>query len=143
MLRISLVLLLATAVSAAGDVADVEGTWLSGDGDGWIDIRIEDETLNGYIAGSPLDVDGEPPRLDTKNPDATMRNRKLTGLRFLHGFHYDPDSDRWTGGSVYDPNSGNTYKGTITLVDINTLKLRGYIGIPLFGRSDVWSRVIP
>ena len=48
---------------------------------------------------------------------------------------------RWAGGMIYDPNSGNTYKGTMRLVDRNTLKLRGYIGISLFGRSDTWTRV--
>jgi uncharacterized protein (DUF2147 family) len=47
---------------------------------------------------------------------------------------------QWTGGRVYDPNSGNTYRGTITLIDADTLKLRGYVGITLFGRTEIWKR---
>jgi uncharacterized protein (DUF2147 family) len=139
--RILLALLLAATVRAAPDVADIEGRWLSGDGDGWIDIRIEDETLNGYIAGSPNDVPGDPPRLDVENPDAALRTRGLDGMKFLQGLRYVEKKSRWTGGTIYDPNSGKTYKGTITLVDHNTIKLRGYVGISLFGRNDIWSRV--
>jgi uncharacterized protein (DUF2147 family) len=139
--RILLALLLAATVSAAPDVADIEGRWLSGAGDGWIDIRIEDDTLNGYIAGSPNDTPGDPPRLDIENPDAALRSRELDGLKFLQGFRYVEKKNRWTDGTIYDPNSGKTYKGTITLVDLNTLKLRGYIGVSLFGRNDVWTRI--
>ena len=139
--RILLALLLAATVSAAPDVTDIEGRWLSGDGDGWIDIRIEDETLNGYIAGSPNDVPGKPSRLDVENPDVALRTRELDGLKFLQGFRYVEKKNRWTDGTIYDPNSGKTYKGTITLVDLNTLKLRGYIGVSLFGRNDVWTRI--
>ena len=140
---IALAFLLAATVSAAPDVADIQGRWLSGDGDGWIDIRIEDETLNGYIAGSPNDVPGNPSRLDVENPDAALRTRELDGLKFMQGFRYVEKSNRWTGGTIYDPNSGKTYKGTLTLVDHNSLKLRGYIGVSLFGRNEVWSRVNP
>ena len=59
--------------------------------------------------------------------------------RWLSGFRYDVDG-RWVDGRIYDPNSGNTYKGTIQQVDANTLKLRGYIGISLFGRTEKWTR---
>jgi uncharacterized protein (DUF2147 family) len=141
--RIALAFLLAATVSAAPDVADIEGRWLSGDGDGWIDIRIEAETLNGYIAGSPNDVPGDPSRLDVENPDAALRTRELDGMKFMQGFRYVEKNNRWTGGTIYDPNSGKTYKGTLTLVDHNSLKLRGYIGVSLFGRNEVWSRVNP
>ena len=139
--RIPLALLLAATVSAAPDVADIEGRWLSGDGDGWIDNRIEDDILDGYIAGSPNHLPGDPPRLDVENPDTALRARELDGMKFMQGFRYVEKNNRWTGGTIYDPNSGKTYKGTLTLVDHNTLKLRGYIGVSLFGRNEVWSRV--
>jgi len=69
-----------------------------------------------------------------------LRQRKLNGLVFMHNFAYAGD-DRWNGGTIYDPNSGKTYRGTMTLGDRNTLRLRGYLGISLFGRSDTWTRV--
>ena len=49
-------------------------------------------------------------------------------------------SDEWTGGSLYDPESGKIYSGKIALNPNGTLNLRGYIGISLFGRAEVWSR---
>ena len=43
-------------------------------------------------------------------------------------------------GSARDPNTGKTYQCTITLLDTNTLKLRGYIGFSLLGKTRVWTR---
>lgn len=140
LLRLTLLCATLAAPACWAADADIVGLWLSGDGDGWIEIRQQGEEVVGVIAGSPNDKPGDPPRLDDKNPDPALRDRKLDGLIFMTGFRY-AGSDRWTGGTIYDPNSGNTYKGTMRLVDRNTLKLRGYIGISLFGRSDTWTRV--
>jgi uncharacterized protein (DUF2147 family) len=41
---------------------------------------------------------------------------------------------------VYDPKSGKTYRGKMTFVSPNQLNLRGFIGIPLFGRTTTWTR---
>ena len=133
---------LATALIAVACLATesaVEGRWLSGDGDGWIDIQRVGDSLIGVIAGSPNDQPGDPPRHDDKNPDPALRDRPLKGMTIMSGFTYDGDG-RWSGGRIYDPNSGKTYKATIRQVDANTIKLRGYIGISLFGRSDTWTR---
>ena len=46
------------------------------------------------------------------------------------------------GGRIYDPTSGKTYKGSVT-VSGDLLKLRGYVGISAFGRSETWTRVAP
>jgi uncharacterized protein (DUF2147 family) len=130
-----LLLLLGPAVHA--DESNIEGRWLSGDKSGWIDIRLVDGKPVGTAAGS-TDPD-EPPRFDDLNPDPALRTRSLLGITILHGFDY-AGKDVWKGGTIYDPNSGNTYKSTMTLVDRNTLKVRGYIGLSLFGRSDIWTR---
>ena len=118
---------------------DVEGRWLSGDGDGWIEIQLVGESLFGVIAGSPNTQDGDAPRYDELNPDPQLRNRPLDGLTIMSGFGYAGDG-RWSGGTIYDPNSGKTYKCTLTQVDADTIKVRGYFGISLFGRSDTWTR---
>ena len=47
----------------------------------------------------------------------------------------------WEKGHIYDPKSGKEYKCTITAKDKNTLNVRGYIGISVIGRTDVWTRV--
>jgi uncharacterized protein (DUF2147 family) len=139
-LRRYCVLILGLAISTGWAApADVEGRWLSGDGEGWIRVSIVGNSLIGVIAGSTKPKLGEPPRRDDKNPDRKLRDRLLDGMTIMQGFKYD-GGDKWTGGTVYDPNTGNTYKCTLTQVDRDTLKIRGYIGISLFGRSDTWTR---
>ena len=125
--------------SASADEADIEGRWLSGDGSGWIDIRLVNGRPVGTAAGSTTAKEGDPPRLDDLNPDPALRDRPLQGITILQGFEYEGDHV-WKGGNIYDPNSGKSYKSSMTLVDLNTLKVRGYIGISLFGRSDTWTR---
>ncbi len=132
--------LILTGNTLAQDASSIEGVWVNGDGDGWIELEIVGPELIGRILGSPADpLNRNPSRLDTQNPEESLRDRPLRGLTILSGFRYEGDG-RWDGGRVYDPNSGNTYQGTITVVDNVTLKLRGFIGISLFGRTEVWVR---
>ena len=133
------VLLALFAASEADDVPAIEGTWLSGDGDGWIEITVDGGGLSGAVKGSP-NADDERADRDEKNPDPSLRDRPLTGLELFTGFAYDGDG-RWSGGTIYDPNSGKTYRCIITLVDDDTLKVRGYIGVPMLGRTETWTRV--
>ena len=121
---------------AAGD--DVLGTWLTGDKDGWVEVTRKDNGLSGKITGSPND-DPDRSTVDDKNPDPELRDRELIGLEILTGFEFD-GKDKWKGGTIYDPNSGKTYKCIITIVDKDTLKVRGYIGFSLIGRTETWTR---
>ena len=123
------------------DRSAVEGRWLTQEGDGWIRIALVGDSLEGSIAGEPPGSPSER-ELDDRNPDPALRNRPLKGLNILTGFEYAGEG-HWKNGTVYDPNNGKTYKCSITLIDDNTLKLRGYIGISLLGRSETWTRDDP
>lgn len=118
-----------------GAALPVEGVWINGDGDGYIEIRREGDELTGTILGGP---DGSN-RLDEKNPDPALRSRRLTGLQIMQGLKADGPS-KWSGGTIYDPNNGKTYGCTVELENDDTLKVRGYIGVSLFGRTDRWTR---
>lgn len=131
-------LILAATTSFAGDVPPVEGTWISGDGDGWIEIRIVGDGLSGVIAGSP-NPDPDRPDKDEKNPNPALRDRRLIGLDIFAGFRY-AGKGRWKGGTIYDPNSGKTYSCKVALIDVDTLEVRGYIGVSLLGRTETWKR---
>ena len=76
---------------------------------------------------------------DIHNPDATLRGKSLCNLELGSHFHAS-DATHASGGTIYDPKSGNTYRGTM-VVEGDTLRLRGYIGISLFGRTEIWHRV--
>ena len=131
--------LLAIAMAHAEVPPDISGKWLSGDGDGWIEIRTSGKGLSGVIAGSP-NADKDRPDTDEKNPDPALRDRLLVGLQIFEGFEYK-GKGRWKGGTIYDPNSGKTYQCTVTRVDNDTLKVRGFIGVSMLGRTEIWTRV--
>jgi len=80
-----------------------------------------------------------PDTTDVNNPDAALRRRALCNLEIGSQFHLS-DATHASGGMLYDPKSGRTYRGTMD-VEGNSLHLRGYVGIPLFGRTEVWQRV--
>ena len=137
--RLLIITITLMSLACLAGQSDVEGRWLSGDRDGWIEVQLVGDSLIGVIAGSPNTKDVDPPRYDDLNPDPSLRDRPLDGMTIMSDFTYD-GGGRWSGGRIYDPNSGKTYKCTLTQVDSNTLKVRGYIGISLFGRSDTWTR---
>ena len=87
---------------------------------------------------SPFDEGGCDLR-DRHNPDPGLRNRKVTGLE-IRGLKPRPDGT-WVGGSIYDPATGNTYTCRLALDGADRLRLRGYVGIPLLGRTTTWTRV--
>jgi uncharacterized protein (DUF2147 family) len=63
----------------------------------------------------------------------------VLGLVILRGFKFDEDNV-WNDGKVYDPKSGNDYTAKLTLVDEKNLDLRGYVLMPMFGRTSRWTR---
>jgi uncharacterized protein (DUF2147 family) len=76
--------------------------------------------------------------MDGNNPDKAKQSNPIIGLLMLTGFKFD--DDEWTGGDIYDPESGKTYSSYMYLKDKNTLKVRGYLAISLFGRTETWTR---
>lgn len=139
LIRLTGLLFLFASTLAWADKTDIEGRWLTQKGDGWIRIQIVGDSLEGSVAGSPDPKQREERKFDDRNPDTNLRTRRLEGLTIMTGFEYEGDG-HWSGGTVYDPNSGKTYKCTVKQLDANTLKIRGFIGISLFGRSETWSR---
>jgi len=121
------------------DSSAIVGVWLTAEGKARIQIEKSGDVYSGKIIWlKEPDEDGKP-KVDKKNPDEHLRTRPIIGLEIVYGFRYDDDNE-WTGGKVYDPESGNEYKAKMTLVDEKTLKLRGYILVPLLGRSEIWTR---
>lgn len=132
--------LVLAAPALAQELAEV-GTWLTEKGDAHIRIAPCGEALCGKIVWLrvPMDDDGKE-KLDKHNPDEALRGRAIIGLTIISGFVEDGEG-MWENGRIYDAGSGDTYKSTMFLESADTLKVRGYIGIPLFGRSQTWSRV--
>jgi len=82
--------------------------------------------------------DGNPNPLCDKCPGA-KKDKPIVGMMIINGL--TRDGDEWSGGTILDPESGNTYKVYLeVLPGGKKLKVRGYIGISLLGRTQYWVR---
>ena len=128
-------LILAAAARAETPV----GLWETGESH--IEVYHCGELLCGRIVAldKPLDAQGNP-KLDINNPDPALRNRPILGMDLVSGFSRKSDR-RWVKGTIYDPRDGKTYKCRMTLQKDGTLKVRGYVGVSLFGKTVVWTRI--
>ena len=64
--------------------------------------------------------------LDEKNPDPSLRHQKLLGMEVVNHLHYDPKSDEWTDGVIYDATTGKKWDSFAWLTKNNQLKVKGY-----------------
>ena len=116
------------------------GVWLTADAKAQVAVDKTGDQYCGKIVWLKEPEKNGKPVVDDQNPDEHLRGRPVLDLEMMDGFVYDGDGV-WVDGKVYDPESGDAYSGKLELVDENTMELRGYILIPLFGRTETWTRV--
>ena len=126
--------ILTVTVLAAVTADSVLGTWLVPKGDAKVTIAKCGDKICGKVTWLKTPED-----LDTKNPDPAKRKNKILGMNMLWGFTFK--DNEWVGGQIYDPDSGDTYKCKMWLKSDDKLNVRGFVGVPLFGRSEIWTRV--
>jgi uncharacterized protein (DUF2147 family) len=101
-------------------------------------VRIvqRDGTLFGIVEKSLV----EKPAHKTCDDCADDRKGKpILGMEIIRGLK--PDGDHWGGGTILDPETGKVYDCKVTLQDGGAkLSVRGFMGMALFGRSQVWER---
>jgi uncharacterized protein (DUF2147 family) len=119
---------------------DIVGIWLTGGKEpAKVQIYKAGEKYYGKIIWLKNPTKDGKPLVDSNNPDKAKRNNSVIGLLILIGFKFDGD-DEWDGGDIYDPESGKTYSCYMYLKGKDTLKIRGYVGISLFGRTETWTK---
>lgn len=141
--KLSLIILCFVASNTFAQQADaVLGVWKNGEGTGMVQVYKKGDKYFGKLVWLkvPNDPDGKP-RTDINNPEENLKSRQLKGLENLRDFTFKGDN-KWEGGRIYDPKTGSDYSCEMKLIDENTLEVRGYIGVSLFGRTDVWKRQI-
>jgi uncharacterized protein (DUF2147 family) len=141
-----MVILLTTPTAFGTGLSDILGVWKTETGEAKVEIFMCGAKICGRIIWLKNPVytdsrDGEvgAPVIDRKNHDPALKSRPVLGLRILEGFTLEGENT-WANGTCYDPKNGKTYRGKINLKATDRLELRGYIGIPLFGRTSVWTR---
>lgn len=136
-------LLPATIALAASDTP--VGTWKTIDDEtGKAKAIVEISAENGALQGKVIEVlqsdQGDNPVC--KECEGERHNQPVEGMTILWGL--ERDGDQWEGGHILDPNNGKIYKAKMELTDNGeSLKVRGYIGFSLLGRTQVWQRAEP
>jgi len=145
---VALVWILTTS-SAWANGDQLIGSWLTPEDKAVVEIYRDGDQYFGkftflkephYAVGHEAGLDGQV-KVDRNNPDASQHSQPIIGLVMLSGMNYSGEKKgkhQWKGGKIYDPSNGKSYKCTINLNADGSLDLRGYIGISLFGRTQVW-----
>ena len=152
------ILLMGMALVAAGPVAAQDGDailglWATdpegGGGEAHVEVYKEDCKYHGKIIWlaqpvyPPDDPKGTPgeEKTDLNNPDPDLQDKPVIGLLITKDFVYK-GKGLWHQGTIYDPDNGKTYKSKIKFGDNEkVLKVRGFIGFSLLGRTTYWTRV--
>jgi uncharacterized protein (DUF2147 family) len=118
------------------------GLWLTQSGNAAVEVA---DCGHGVLCGKiawlrdPLDEVGKP-KTDRNNPAADLKSQKLCGLLMVGNFEAS-GPNRWGNGFIYNPEDGKTYASEMELKSADVLAVRGYVGIPLFGKSQTWTRL--
>ena len=129
---------------------DILGKWISSkhkDGNQIIiEIREkEDGKFYGTMKGQtvPFYQDGEfqgQEKMDLKNPDESLRKRKLMGLEMLYSLTYQEDTNRYRDGRVYIPGMGKTLYASVQ-IEKDVMKIKGsFDKSGIIGKTQIWNR---
>jgi uncharacterized protein (DUF2147 family) len=128
-------MLLAGSPALAAD--PVQGEWLTQDGGSKVRIGACPGNANllcGAVSWLPA---SEAKARDSKNPNAQLRNRPILGTQTLTNFK-QVEPGKWTGGKLYDPATGKTYSGKVSINPDGTLKVQGCVMMICEGQT--WKR---
>jgi uncharacterized protein (DUF2147 family) len=131
------------AITACAQQASPVGLWKNIDDEsGKPKALIRITESNGVLSGKIEKLFREPG--EEQNPkcdkcEGVQKNQPVLGMTILTGMRRD--GDEYDGGKILDPNNGKVYNSKLELIDSGKkLSVRGYIGIPLLGRSQTWIR---
>jgi uncharacterized protein (DUF2147 family) len=150
-LLLTTLLFCAAATTASAQQGTVMGTWLSESGVAQIKIGPCPDAASGPICGyvanliNPRGPDGAPvapdAATDYRNENPSLRTRKVMGMPLIWGFKQATTPNTFEDGKVYNGEDGKTYSANISLQPDGRLRLRGFVGSPMFGKTQYWTRV--
>lgn len=119
---------------------EVLGTWNSRDEKtGEIDSVVEIYEKNNELFAKIIDItDPELKNGLCTKCKGSKKDKPALGMNIL--YKLTKKDNKWIGGYGLDPRTGNYFNVYIKLVKPNKLKVRGYAGIPLFGKTVYWDR---
>jgi uncharacterized protein (DUF2147 family) len=120
--------------------SSILGNWQPPERDSIVEIYVCEDKVCGRVVelDEPLDDDGNP-KTDISNRDKALRSRPILGMELLAGFTMKEPGD-YREGQIYNPRDGKLYKAVLTVRKDGTLKVRGYVGVPALGKTQIWVR---
>ena len=101
-------------------------------------LYLENGKLYGKVE-KILDPDPTNPQEICRKCEGELHDKPIVGLRFL--WEMTASGEEWTGGNILDPHTGGVYRCILTVVDGGKrMKVRGYVGVPMLGRTQYWVR---
>ena len=138
-------LALASLSLAAAAPSTPAGLWKTIDDDGKTEKSLVRVTDNGGVFTGRIEkiFDAAKAELRCEKCSDERKDQPVMGMTILKGVKASADDKGlWDGGEILDPNEGKTYKVRMKPIDGGKrLELRGYIGVPLLGRTQTWIRV--
>ena len=144
-------MLMTLGFATSAQAQSVMGTWLTASGVARVQIGQCADPSGGAICGfivsliNPKGPDGQvvAPDManDYRNANPALRSRKVIGMPLIWGFKKTADPNVFEDGHIYNGKNGKTYNANISLQPDGTLRLRGYVGSPMFGETQIWTRV--
>lgn len=128
------VALMASFYSVSSALASPEGIWLRSNQETKIQIA---KCGNAYCGTTVWMIASKRDKKDRNNPDPDLQNRSVIGIMIFDDMV--KDGDNTYTGTLYNPEDGKTYSGTLTVLSDSKLKLKGCVIWPLC-KSDTWSR---
>ena len=115
------------------------GKWNSKSDSGAVDSVLEIYEKDGKAFAKVVEI-MNPSRKKALcvNCEGEFKDKPILGLNILSGL--EKNDDEWSGGKIIDPRNGKVYQCYIKLVNTNKLKIRGYIGVSIFGKTAYWER---
>ena len=120
------------------------GLWRTIDDDGKTEKSTVRITVVNGVASGKVEHITDPAKADEKcvKCDDDRKDKPIVGMTIINDVKQDPeDPGLWDGGLILDPAKGSTYKVRLKVTEGGKkLEVRGYIGSPMFGRTQTWIR---
>lgn len=134
-------LILALVISFTASSQTIFGKWKTFDeetGNEKSIVEIFEQDGKAYAKILELLEEGKEDNL-CENCNGAKKDQPIKGMEIINGL--TKDGDEWNDAKILDPKTGKEYKCYIILEDANKLKVRGYLGFSLIGRTQYWTRM--
>jgi len=139
-----LTLFAGNGIATTTNCDQIIGTWMASDKNIVVQVYKDGDSFKASIVWfddsddktRPMDV-----RVDYKNPDKSLRTRKVLGMQVLRNLEYNTESNSWENGVIYDAKNGHEWTSCASIDKEGTLKVTGYWHFKFIGKSIKFNRL--